>query len=66
MTTADLFLKAVIVGPEVQIRTREGEVIMRCYEITEQKTFASPKRAIKKLLACIDANIAEREEMARG
>ena len=57
MTTADLFLKGVVVGNEVQIRTRDGEVIMRCFDVT-------PKKAIKKLLFVIETNIAERE--ARG
>ena len=54
MTEVDPFIKAVVVGSEVQIRTRTGEVIMRCYAKT-------PKRAIKNLSDFVDTILEERK-----
>lgn len=56
MTTADLFLKAVVIQNEVQIRTREGEIIMRCFDVTA-------KKAVKRLGHIIDINLAERASL---
>ena len=52
MTTADLFLKCVLVGPMVEVRDRTGMVIIRACDVT-------PKKSIKLLNDFLDAAARE-------